>query len=277
MISPKTTSNKRLINDEQLQQLIDVSRAAGEITLKYFRNDPDIIIKENNSPVTVADQEAEALILDVVRSLDLPHPIVAEESFAAGIIPDNSQLDTFWLIDPLDGTKEFVNGRPNYTVNIGLVVNCKAYFGVIYVPVTNELYYGFVGEDHAYRQKSIDGPIEAINVAPVDLGTNKRRVVSSASHVKSERLQAFLTDNDIDPVSNEFYGSSLKMCRLAEGVNDIYPRLAPTSEWDTAAGHAILKAAGGNIYTFDGNNQNEELEYAKQSDYINPFFIARTY
>ncbi len=277
MIKPKKTSSNRLITQEQLQQLIDVSRAAGEITLKYFRNDPDIIIKDNNSPVTLADQEAETLILDVVKSLDLPHPIVAEESFAAGIIPDNNQLDTFWLIDPLDGTKEFVNGRPNYTVNIGLVVNRKAYFGVIYVPVTGELYYGFVGEASAYRQKSVDGAIEEINVTPVDLNSNKRRVVSSASHVKSERLQAFLKEYDIEPISNEFYGSSLKMCRLAEGLNDIYPRLAPTSEWDTAAGHAILKAAGGNIYTLDGSDNNEELEYAKQSDYINPFFVARTY
>ena len=252
--------------------IVNAAVDAGEVTLEYFQSDVAIQIKDNNSPVTIADQKAEKVILKVLRELTPDIPIVAEEEAAAGRIPDHTKLTDFWLIDPLDGTKEFIKGRPEYTVNIALVRDRKPYFGLIYVPVLQECFYGFADADHAWQRLKGEGEFTPINGREVP--KDRMTVVSSINHNNPEKLQAYLsnyTDHGVKDIRS--YGSALKFCRMAQGYADFYPRFAPTSEWDTAAGHAILQAIGGEITTHEG----DVLGYAKRADFLNPLFIARTF
>ncbi len=262
------------LSKQDVEKIIQVGRTAGELTLKYFRAGVDVQIKDNNSPVTLADQEAEALILPVLKEIAPDVPIVAEEMFADGVAPDHKKLKDFWLVDPLDGTKEFINGRQDYTVNIAYMKDGKPYFGYIYAPARNMEFYGFVGGDSAYMREGEESVFRPINTVPIP--EDGVRVLSSRSHAAKEgddnaqEFKDFLGHYKIK--DHVFYGSSLKFCAIAAGFADLYPRFKPTSEWDTAAGDAILRAAGGEIVTFDG----KELTYAKRADYLNPFFIARS-
>ncbi|MBK67006.1 MAG: 3'(2'),5'-bisphosphate nucleotidase [Rickettsiales bacterium] len=257
------------ITDEILQKLIDVARVAGDITLKYFQKDVDVQIKDNDSPVTLADQEAEKAILKVLREIDKDAVIVAEEEAAAGFLPDHNVLKDFWLVDPLDGTKEFINDRPNYTVNIAYMRDKEPYFGLIFAPARDLMLYGFADQDEAYLYDSETGKFEGINTS--DKGhADHLNVVTSLSQSNGESFKKYIEPLNVADIKH--YGSSLKFCTMAMGMADIYPRFKPTSEWDTAAGHAILRAAGGDIYTVDGN----PLKYAKRADFLNPYFIAKT-
>lgn len=267
-----------LLTATDVQKIIDIGRKAGAVTLKYFRADVEIQIKDNNSPVTLADQEAEELILPVLREIAPKVPIVAEELFADGGAPSHEDLTDFWLVDPLDGTKEFIKGRRDYTVNIAYMKDRKPYFGYVYAPARDMEFYGFADDDHAYMRERDKTDFVEIRTVPVpDEGV---RVVSSLSHAPKEGedtaqdildFKAYLAGYKIK--DHVFYGSSLKFCAIAAGLADLYPRFKPTSEWDTAAGDAILQAAGGEIVTLD----NETLAYAKREDYLNPFFIARSH
>ncbi|MFH1158194.1 MAG: 3'(2'),5'-bisphosphate nucleotidase CysQ [Pseudomonadota bacterium] len=248
---------------EQAKELIPLARAAGKVELAYFRSGTAVMGKSDGSPVTLADQEAEKLIASALHDL-FPHiPMVGEESVAAGSIPDISG-GTFWLVDPLDGTKEFITGSGDFTVNIALVRDFMPVMGVIYAPVAEELYFGAGDEafmslhDESARKITVrEAPAEGLTV------------VASKRHGDPERLAAFLKDKKVARLVSR--SSSLKFCAIAAGLADFYPRLGPTCEWDTAAGDAILRAAGGHVTTLDG----QALSYGHADrEFLNPEFLA---
>jgi len=246
------------------RSLIPVVRSAGAVELKYYNEGAEVIDKADGSPVTLADQEAEALISAKLAALAPDIPMVGEESVAAGTIPDISG-GRFWLVDPLDGTKEFITGGGEFTVNIALLENFVPVMGIIYAPVSDELYFGAEGKAFAVLKGGAEKEI-SVRPAPGEGIT----VVASKRHGDPERLQDFLKGLKVAGLSNR--SSSLKFCALAAGQADLYPRLGPTSEWDTAAGEAILRAAGGTVTTLDG----KPLPYGKADrKFLNPEFIAK--
>jgi len=226
--------------------------------------------KEDDSPVTIADRRAEAHIVEALGRLAPETPVVAEEAVEAGRTPDTG--GEFFLVDPLDGTKEFIRGGEDFTVNIGLVRARTPVLGVVYAPARKALYVGC--GDHA-RSGEVDcadpGDYALIEISVRPAG-ERVIAVASRSH-RTPETDAFLKSlNAADTVSA---GSSLKFCLVAEGSADVYPRLGRTMEWDTAAGHAVLASAGGGVVTLDGH----PLEYDKRgqaldADFANPHFVA---
>jgi len=213
----------------------------------------------------MADRVAERIIVAALGRLDPELPVVAEEAAAAGNVPDVS-AGRFWLVDPLDGTKEFVKRNGEFTVNIGLIDQGRPVLGVIVAPTLDRLYVGWSSGStrHAVMAEG-DGPDQPIRVRPVPL--ERPIVVASRSH-RSPKLEAYI--NRLKPGDSRIAGSSLKFCLVAAGEADIYPRLGRTMEWDTAAGHAIVEAAGGKVTRLDG----EPLRYGKPG-FENPHFIVR--
>ncbi len=225
--------------------------------------------KQDLSPVTEADEQAEAIILKGLAASYPDIPVVAEEQACAGHMPES--LGTrFFLVDPLDGTREFVAGREDFTVNIALIEDGVPVVGIVYAPARAVLY---AGAGHSAYRAGVDGHIEhRIPLAPAEIHT-PNRVVCSRSHLTPETDTYLATLTGCETVN---IGSSLKFCLLAEGSADLYPRFSRTMEWDTAAGDAILRAAGGITETLDG----KPLTYGKRNqatdtDFANPNFIAR--
>lgn len=225
--------------------------------------------KNDQSPVTEADEQAEKIILDGLTSHYPDIQVVAEEATAAGNVPEN--LETrFFLVDPLDGTKEFVAGREDFTVNIALIENGVPIAGIVYAPARFVLY---AGAGNAAHKAAVDGQVgQRIPLEP-QKQDSPERVVASRSHMTAETEDWLECRPGCRTVN---IGSSLKFCLLAEGSADIYPRFGRTMEWDTAAGDAVLRAAGGITETLDG----KPLLYGKRnqaddSDFANPHFIAR--
>lgn len=250
---------------EILDRLLPIARAAGEVVMQVYASDFAVSAKDDASPVTTADERAEALILPALAALLPGVPAVAEESVAAGHIPEVGTR--FWLVDPLDGTREFIKRNGEFTVNIALVENGEAVLGVVLAPALGTapgtLYAGAPGlgafiEDEAGRR-----PIHCRR--PPSEGLT---VVASRSHGNAAALDAFLAGRKLAAVKSA--GSSLKLCLLASGAADLYPRLGRTMAWDIAAGHAVLAAAGGHIDTVDG----AALRYGKPG-FENPHFVAR--
>ncbi|OAN60932.1 3'(2'),5'-bisphosphate nucleotidase CysQ [Magnetospirillum moscoviense] len=245
-----------------LPALEAVARQAGDAILAIYAQDFAVEMKGTNDPVTAADREAEAVILPVLRTLTPDIPIVAEEEAAAGRIPTVGRR--FWLVDPLDGTKEFVKKNGEFTVNIGLVEDGRAVAGVVFAPVLNRLW---SGADGAASVVDKDGIRQPARCRP--LPASGAVVLDSRSHRAPDRLNAFLSTL-AQPVMHNA-GSSLKFCLVAEGSADFYPRFGPTSEWDTAAAHAVLAAAGGEVVNFDDQSP---LVYGKPG-FRNGDFLAR--
>ncbi len=246
------------------RDLIPVVRAAGEIEMGYYRAGAEVMDKADGSPVTLADQEAEKLIFSALQEMAPEIPVVGEEAVAAGDIPDIS-AGTFFLVDPLDGTKEFITGGGDFTVNIGLLQDCVPVMGIVYAPVSNTLYFG--AGDEAYMIES-GGTERKISMREVP--HDGLTVVASKRHGDPERLNDFLHGRSVKELINR--SSSLKFCVLAAGQADFYPRLGPTCEWDTAAGDAVLRAAGGIVTTLQG----EPLSYGKvDRKFLNPEFMAQ--
>ncbi|HET6306519.1 MAG TPA: 3'(2'),5'-bisphosphate nucleotidase CysQ [Rhodopila sp.] len=217
--------------------------------------------KADRSVVTEADHAAEAIILAGLRQALPGCVVVAEEEAAAGKVVDATE--SFWLVDPLDGTREFSGGGDDFAVNIGLVRDGKPVLGVVGVPATGTIFSGIVGVG-AWRWA--DGQRSRIAVRqPPEEGLT---VVASRHHGDPQQLAAFLAGRNVAQVVN--FGSSLKFCRVAEGLADLYPRLGRTMEWDTCAPHAVLEAAGGTVETLDGL----PLGYGK-SGWDNPHFVCR--
>lgn len=242
-----------------LEALVVAARAAGAEILKLVEAGFEVEIKRDESPVTICDRAAEQIILEFLRQAAPGVPVIAEEEVAAGRIPAHG--DTYFLVDPLDGTKEFIRGGDDYTVNIGLIAGGQPRLGVVYQPAVDRLWAGLVS---AGAFVEADGERRKIHCRP--LGT-ERAAVASKSH---------LTQSTVDYLAEVMglcehvsIGSSLKFCIVAEGKADIYPRLSPTSEWDTAAGHAVLLAAGGRVDGPDGR----PLAYGKKA-FLNPGFCA---
>ncbi|HEX4172205.1 MAG TPA: 3'(2'),5'-bisphosphate nucleotidase CysQ, partial [Acetobacteraceae bacterium] len=216
--------------------------------------------KEDRSPVTEADRAAEFLIVTGLRKTVPAIPVIAEEEVAAGRMAQPTAA--YWLVDPLDGTREFAAGNDEFAVNIGLVRDGRPVLGVVAIPATGELFGGIVGRGAWKRVGSKQTPVAAR--LPPEEGLT---VLASRYHGNSTRLDAFLQDKRVAKVIN--FGSSVKFCRLAEGVADLYPRFGRTMEWDTCAPQAVLEAAGGTVRTFDG----EELRYGKPG-WENPHFVC---
>jgi len=225
-----------------LDELSVAAKEAGEAILEIVRLGFEVESKKDTSPVTEADRAAELIILAALARSAPGVPVVAEEEVAAGRIP--ALGDTYFLVDPLDGTKEFIRGGDDYTVNIGLIEHGVPKLGVVFAPATGRLHCGCIGEgawlDEGHGR--------------IAIATKPRGDVTTAVASKSHLNQATI-DYLEAAVGNCTYvsiGSSLKFCIVAEGKADIYPRAAPTSEWDTAAGHAVLLAAGGLVDGPDG-------------------------
>jgi 3'(2'), 5'-bisphosphate nucleotidase len=251
-------------------QIRRVAVEAGNLTLDYFDESgfDDAEKKDDGSPVTIADQKAEDLIEAALRDITPDVLIVGEEAASDGYRPDLSKHEYFWLVDPLDGTKEFISGSGDYTVNIALIQNNKPVLGVVYAPVHGELY-AACGQGTAIRWMEDSDKERHISVRPVP--NEGLTIVSSKSHGKGEKLDSFLAHYKIKKQIQR--GSSLKMCSIAAGRADMYPRFGLTCEWDTAAAHAILNAAGGIITDIQGR----ELTYGgADPKFLNPEFIARS-
>lgn len=251
-----------------LPELKKIIIDAGEAILEVYNSDSPIEVenKSDDSPVTKADHAAHIVIEKGLKELSQQYPILSEE----GGMPEFSERSTwerYWLVDPLDGTKEFINKNGEFTVNIALIEGGEAVLGLVYVPVTHILYWGLKGEG-AWKEK--DAETTKLEMSKVDK-EKTLTVVGSRRH-GAEALEEMLkhieeTFNDINLVS---MGSSLKICAIAEGSAHWYPRLALTSEWDTGAAHAVLNAAGGEIVDIDLN----PLTYNQKEDILNPFFHA---
>lgn len=245
-----------------------VAMEAGEITLDYFAEGMVIgaDIKGDGSPVTDADRRAEEYIAKELKDAISTIPVIGEESFAAGDIPDLSGEEYFWLVDPLDGTREFITGSPDYTVNIALIKNSKPILGVIFAPARGELFSGY-GEGTATRWIEETNNEKSIRVRMPPRGG--LTVMASKTRSKEE-LDKFLEEHKVEKILRK--GSSLKICAIAQGKADLYPGLSQTCEWDTAAGQAILESAGGEIVSLEG----EPLTYGNKSgNFKNPRFLAQ--
>jgi 3'(2'), 5'-bisphosphate nucleotidase len=251
--------------------LEDVAVEAGKAIMAVYRAGPTVTLKADSSPVTEADRRAEEIILRVLRRQWPDIPVVAEEEISAGHVPGDLGK-RFFLVDPLDGTREFVDRRGDFTVNIALVEGGVPAAGVVFAPARGVLYSGDAGGafERTVDETGATGERRRISVrrAPAAL-----TVVASRSH-RSPDTDAYLADFEIGELVS--VGSSLKFCLVASGRADLYPRLGRTMEWDTAAGDAVLRAAGGSTRTLDGT----DLAYGKRRqshdvDFANPSFVAR--
>jgi 3'(2'), 5'-bisphosphate nucleotidase len=244
--------------------LIPAVIEAGACTLKHRAAGVESERKSDESPVTAADREAEAILLAALGSVAPGAPVVAEEEAAAGRIPDVN--GPFFLVDPLDGTKEFIKGGDDFTVNVALIEHGLPVCGIVYAPARSVIWWGDVAQRVSQRGEVEDGVVvrrQPISVRPC---AGRPKAVASKSH-STPATEAYLAACGAeDRVS---VGSSLKFVLVAEGVADLYPRPAPTMEWDTAAGHAVLAAAGGRVFDLDG----KPLTYGKPR-FFNPGFVA---
>ena len=246
--------------DTLLDGVKALSLEAGGVILDVYRTVFDVAGKSDGSPVTEADARAEALLLAGLRRMTPGTPVVAEESVAAGDIPDVGS--EFWLVDPLDGTREFISRNGEFTVNIALVRDGVPVLGVVYAPAIDALYEGANGLGATRTVSGTRQPVTARR--PLSEGLT---VVASRSHGDMDEIARFLGGHRVASLLQ--VGSSLKLCRVAEGAADLYPRLGRTMEWDIAAGQAVLEAAGGRVETLDGR----PLRYGKPG-FENPHFVA---
>ncbi|MEQ1942203.1 3'(2'),5'-bisphosphate nucleotidase CysQ [Mesorhizobium sp. VNQ89] len=259
-------------DDKAIQRLFEqLALVAGEKILEIFHAGCEVSEKSDSSPVTDADQAAEKIILEGLRAGYPDVPCVAEEEAAAGILPADLG-DAFFLIDPLDGTKEFIKRSGDFTVNIALVRDGKPEIGVVYAPHGGRF---FSARPGLAEMVDVDGGGNIVARRPIKVRAagSPLAVVASRSHRTAETEEFIQSCGPVDIVS---VGSSLKFCMVACGEADIYPRHGRTMEWDTAAGDAVLRAAGGTTSMVDGN----PLPYGKRNqaddtDFANPHFIAR--
>lgn len=249
------------VNDALRDGVIAIARRAAAAILEVYDSEFAVQHKDDRSPLTAADLAAHRCIVDGLAALTPDIPVLSEESSSADIAT-RRQWARFWLVDPLDGTREFIKRNGEFTVNIALVEDGVATFGVIQQPVTGALWHGMPGQGAFRRDGDADIAIHARIPAATPL-----RIAASRSH-RDARTQALL---DALPGSEVLgCGSSLKFCRIAEGGMDLYPRFGPTSEWDTAAGQAILEAAGGAVLDPKGR----AFRYNQRDTLLNGDFVA---
>ncbi|WP_223669284.1 3'(2'),5'-bisphosphate nucleotidase CysQ [Kangiella shandongensis] len=255
--------SKELLTESLIKTVNHIAIQAGHEIMAVYQKDFEVYEKSDDSPLTEADLASHQYIVKELTELTPDTPILSEES-ADIDWSERQQWETYWLIDPLDGTKEFIKKNGEFTVNIALISNGKPTFGVVYAPVLDTLYYGVEG---AGAKKQVGDEVTSIAVSQTP--SSPLRVVGSRSHQSEQMLDYLKQFDDYELVP---MGSSLKICLVAEGKADIYPRLGPTSEWDTAAAHAVLSAAGGRCFLYD---TDQELSYNTKESLLNPYFIAQ--
>ncbi len=256
-----------------LKIAINATIKGGNAIMKVYSSDFDVEYKEDQSPLTLADRNCNKVIEQFLIKTDIP--ILSEEGSSIPFL-DRKNLQYLWLVDPLDGTKEFVKRNGEFTVNIAMIKNRNPIMGVIYVPVKEELYFAMEGlGSYKVSRNSIindlDSLVKQSARLPINYKRNKYVVVGSRSHMSLE-TEAFFNDKKKSHSEVEIMavGSSLKICMVAEGKADAYPRYAPTMEWDTAAGHAIAKYAGFSIKKY---NSPDDIVYNK-ANLLNPWFLV---
>ena len=249
----------------EIIDIIKIAKKAGDAILKIYSKNTDsfkVSYKEDNSPLTIADKASNDIICTELYKLSPSIPILSEEGKHIKF-EDRKKWGKFWLIDPLDGTKEFINRNGEFTVNIALIESSKPILGVVYAPVINTTWY----TDGFNSYKIENGISKKINVETPN-NNDKIKIVSSRSHSNNPKLEEYLTNfKDYELVK---MGSSIKICLVADGSAHFYPRFGPTMEWDTAAAHAVVKFAGGNILNMEND---KELLYNK-SELLNPQFLV---
>lgn len=250
----------------QLQQFIEpvveLANEAGDAILEVYATDFDVQDKDDSSPLTQADMASNVTIVEGLGKLTPDIPVLSEESG----VPDfseRSRWQRYWLVDPLDGTKEFIKRNGEFTVNIALIDDKRPVFGVVHIPVKCKTYLGCAGYGAELRSANAS----AVKIRVADKTADPARVVGSRSH-RGSSLDGFL--ENLGRYEMHAVGSSLKFCLVAEGAADVYPRLGPTSEWDTAAAQAVLEQAGGSVLTLEG----KPLSYNSKAEILNPNFLA---
>ena len=255
-------ANLILENSILIQKLIDLMNKANKAIMDIYKeSNKEVFFKANNSPVTKADLAANNVLIEGLKQLFPEIPVVSEEDESSLDIPKTNKV--FWLIDPLDGTKEFINKSDEFTCNLALVENHFPSLGFVSIPAKEQIYYG--GKNLGSFKINKAKRCKSIKCSSINGLT---RVVASKSHLNDKTKQFINTiKTKVDLVQA---GSSLKFLKIAEGKADIYPRLGPTSEWDTCAAHAVVKYAGGHVLQYGSNN---EVRYNKEN-LLNPYFIV---
>lgn len=251
-----------------LAPVIDLARQAGEAILPFWRANVSVTSKADDSPVTAADLAAHQVLVEGLLALDPAIHVLSEED-ADIPLSERATWERWWLVDPLDGTKEFISGSEEFTVNVALIERGRVVFGVVSMPTNDRCYFGGA-ELGAWRSDS-PGHCEPIQVRHELQAGQPFTVVASRRHSspEQEHLLAGLAAG-LGPLQLTNIGSSLKFCLLAEGAADCYPRLAPTSQWDTAAAQGVLEGAGGEVLQLDG----QRFTYPARESLLNPFFLA---
>jgi 3'(2'), 5'-bisphosphate nucleotidase len=255
--------------EKYLLEVSNLAISAGHAIIEHYQKDIKVMIKEDQSPLTNADLDSNNIICSGLSKIDSTIPIISEESFVDWQI--RKEWNKYWLIDPLDGTKEFINKNGEFTVNIALIENNKPVLGVIFVPVLSILY--FASQNFGSYKLNCSSNLNSLNESTKIQVNEKNKsnhllVIGSRSH-SNEDFNKWVKEN-IEDYELIKTGSSLKFCHIADGNADLYPRFGPTSEWDIAAGHIILTEAGGIINSID----SEEILYNTKENILNPFFIA---
>ncbi|MEA3315895.1 MAG: 3'(2'),5'-bisphosphate nucleotidase CysQ [Campylobacterota bacterium] len=251
-----------MLNNINIEDIKLIALKASYKVMDIYNQEFKIEYKNDNSPLTKADLEANKIICDNLQKLYPTIPIMSEENKQIDY-DIRKDWDYYWCIDPIDGTKEFIKKNGEFTINIALIYKNEPILGVVYAPVLNDM----------YSAKKNEGAFKNNQKLPLFINKNKKEklfVVASKSHL-STQTQEFIDNLDTKEVSQISKGSSLKLCMVAQGIADIYPRLAPTMEWDTAAADAIVRESGKMSYQFDNNNP---ITYNKK-DLLNPWFIVK--
>ena len=260
------------LSPKTLDELTAVALKAGQIIMEIYESNPEARLKDDRSPVTEADTASEAYILAELAKCCPDIPIVSEEAASEGKIPEVAEL--FFLVDPLDGTREFLSRNGEFTVNIGLISNGLPAAGIIYTPASGRMFRGQVGQGAEQAELAPTASVDDTSWQPIQVRSapqGELTAVASRSH-RDERTNAYLEEHGVSETKSA--GSSLKFCLLAAGEADLYPRMGRTMEWDTAAGQAILMSAGGSVITEEG----APLTYGKKErGFDNPHFIARAW
>ncbi|SMN00581.1 3'(2'),5'-bisphosphate nucleotidase [uncultured Candidatus Thioglobus sp.] len=243
-----------------LPQLIELTTKTGEEILSHYQTGTSVSFKDNNTPLTIADQSAHNIIVAGLSLMTPDIPILSEESDAISFT-QRSQWDEYWLVDPLDGTRDFIEETGEFCICIAYIKNHKTIFGLVAVPLESAHYYGFDGNAYKYQ----NGIEQRINTCTT---SKPLRVVTGHYSSKNSTLLSHLTQ--LGECQHFHLGSALKFCRIAEGVYDYYPRFGPCSEWDTAAGVCILESAGGSVVDKNG----DFLKYNTKDDLLSPAFFA---
>ncbi|MEM9620841.1 MAG: 3'(2'),5'-bisphosphate nucleotidase CysQ [Pseudomonadota bacterium] len=257
--------------DIPYQALEDIINRAGRAILDIYESDFEVQNKSDESPLTQADLAAHQIIVEGLAQATPEIPVVSEESEPPAFA-ERAAWERYWLVDPLDGTKEFVNRNGEFTVNIALIENHVAVYGIVGVPVQDKIYIGDVAAGAAWVLDANGKQSIAGRAMQLENGTRDELVVVASRSHGGERLEQYLDTlaERFASLSRTPVGSSLKLCVLAAGEADCYPRLGPTSEWDIAAAHAVLRAAGGEVYRFD----QHVLPYNSKESLLNPEFVA---